>query len=763
MAQSDRAVKQAKRIVPEETVDLEAAFTPASTGGKLLQWLLRYPLQRPEDWALVAAVDRSTATRQIKQVERLGVLGCVSPALGAGPTNLYYLNEAGMAEVAKLERTDPLLLARAWGADERGLLRLFSHLPRLVSLQNVVNGLIALAPSALAPSNLHMGVNWHWQRDYTRAFVFNQREFRLTADGVIVLHLHPMAPSWDPSEERWYSAFLMLDVGLSGYRDDVLIQHRLEQYLRYRESAQRTPYHRYFPPLLVVVHDPHQQECWLRSAREAAFGLHLDPLAGAIAHVPAETSVASSWSLAWISLANGASCRLQDLLQPMPKKALPPGAMAFTAARSVDAGETDGQGAKKPGVFKGDFNERARNLQQLVLEHPPERDVIALLGLRLGRRYLDVIHTLYTWPLLSRSELAALLDLQDVTAERYLYELRRAGCLEEWPTRFGTRVYLSSRGLRLMAVQLGVSVQHIAVSPTEEDFPYPGQRFRVRQNAQLMKPRQLYARAGATGTILSTTNGIEVRMDEPLDGEEGTYDQITWPAEGKATLSETFKYYCELLDSPASADGTSSLVQRAIRGQLRRMVDHWWAIRHTAGVYTFMADLHRAARQAGQQVRWWESGSRCERRYQDHDSWHNLRPDVSLEYVADGRRVRAWLEWDEGTMAKRNLEPKMAAYATYVRTREWLRDGTRILPALLVVAPNPEQEQLVLRTVRSHLEGVGLVVYLTTANRVRKEGVLSPIWKRVVPEEGDPAVRRGLADLNGPAPTGKESQRGAHR
>ena len=57
----------------------ELRITLDSTSGMLLQWLLRYPFQRVEDWALVIAVERSTAARQIAKVEQLGLIECVSP------------------------------------------------------------------------------------------------------------------------------------------------------------------------------------------------------------------------------------------------------------------------------------------------------------------------------------------------------------------------------------------------------------------------------------------------------------------------------------------------------------------------------------------------------------------------------------------------------------------------------------------------------------------------------------------------------------
>ncbi len=161
------------------------------------------------------------------------------------------------------------------------------------------------------------------------------------------------------------------------------------------------------------------------------------------------------------------------------------------------------------------------------------------------------------------------------------------------------------------------------------------------------------------------------------------------------------------------------LIQRGVPLLLRHM-------RHTAGVYGFLALLHDAARHAGHQVRWWEVGAWCERRYRDHGSWHNLRPDAAFEYVAEARVCRAWVEWDVGTMTGANLANKMQAYAHYVRSREWARE-VHALPTLLVIAPGPGQEERI-RQVAHFCVEAGLQIRVTTATRLAQRGLLEPIW-----------------------------------
>lgn len=719
-----------------------------STSGDLLQWLLRYPFLRVEDWALVRAVDRSSASRQIAKVEQLGLVEWVySPSLGSDICNLYYLNAAGLTTVAALEYADPAALGRAWEADERGLLRLLPRLPALVYLQNVINGLIARAPVALAPPGSGLEVNWQWHRDYAHSFSYHQRGFRCVADAVVVFHLHPMAAAWEPEQEGWYCAFIMLDTGLTGNHDERLVRERLAQLLRYRESEERTDQHRYFPPLLVLVQAARQRDLWLRAASDAADELRLNSLMGALAYVPREADIPSSWPLNWQTLTTGTPCRLERLLVPMPEEALPAGALKDVRVRPAAGPVSSG---KRRGVFLvGQFADRAKAAGQ---DGPgmraEERAVLALLGVRLERRHLDLLQAIYTWPGLSTGELAALLGLRKESAERYLYELRHTFCLEEYDTRFGTRMYLSSRGMRLVALQLGVSVLHIAAPVTSDDFPHRGQRVRLLHD--LDHTPRFFAPAGATGVILSTNGGITVQMDQELAGNQEELNCITWRVREEEVLSQAFADDCELLspeEDAACGEEYGELVQRSVRVLLRRLVDDPRAVRHTAGIYSFFARLHLAARSLGHEVLWWETGSRCERRYRDHESWHNLRPDATMEYMAGGQRLRAWLEWDEGTMKRRNLEPKLEAYATYVRTREWSREGLRVLPVLLIVAPNREQETRVADMARNSLVNTGLTACVTTAGRITDMGVLAPIWAQVVPQAGTPIVRRRLPDV----------------
>ena len=130
-------------------------------------------------------------------------------------------------------------------------------------------------------------------------------------------------------------------------------------------------------------------------------------------------------------------------------------------------------------------------------------------------------------------------------------------------------------------------------------------------------------------------------------------------------------------------------------------------LEHTAGIYGFFASLSQAASQdaiAGRQHRllWWETAAASERRYRDHEHWHNLRPDAMGEYQAGEQRVRFWLEWDRGTMNVRDLAIKFTSYAHYIASREWAREHS-MLPVLVCVAPDIAQERRMQRVAQARL------------------------------------------------------------
>jgi Replication-relaxation len=466
--------------------------------------------------------------------------------------------------------------------------------------------------------------------------------------------------------------------------------------------------------------------------------------------LPRETAPASAWPLPWSDLTTRASCRLEGYFLPMPRGALPTGAVIQP---QVEAHAARAAGRRGP-ALKGNFTARAKEVAASPCLGQAERDAVSLLSLRLSRRHLDVAHYLYTRPLSARAELATFFAVQEETLERYLSDLRHYGCIHAHGTEAdGPRLRLSSRGLRLIAAVHHLPLQHVATPPTSDDFPYIGQRVRLARDVN--RYPDYLASAGLAGRIVSTEGGVRVKMDLPLPGAENAGNCIFWPLrpdpedpqwdeEEKKSLIKRFRKDCQLIEE----DPSGELVQRSIRVLLRRLVDNPAALKHTAGIYGFFARLHESCALLGHQLLWWEMGSRCEHRYRDHNSWHNLRPDAELLYGAGERRISAWLEWDEGTMSRRNLDPKMDAYKSFATSREWSAKGMRRLPLLLIVTPYRGQEQRVIQAAQEKLSGCGLTVYTTTASRVnnKEQGPLGPIWAQAVPVPSTTARRR-LSEL----------------
>jgi hypothetical protein len=395
---------------------------------------------------------------------------------------------------------------------------------------------------------------------------------------------------------------------------------------------------------------------------------------GVIASLPAanDSGLSNPWKYVWKSLATNGACRLQDVLSVMPLEAIPSSLRIQQTSENVVPSVTEeGDAALSPPrkvarIISGNFTVRAEYIKkESAGDCWDKREAIALLGLILSRRHLDLLDMIGNYPFLHKREMAALTDLQVSSVERYLRELRYAGCIDPVVISVGQRYRLNELGLRQVAAAHHRSIQSLATSPTTE------------------------------------TNENE-----------------------------------------------SSLVQRGQDVLLRHM-------EHTAGIYGFFASLSQAAQQERrgpreQRLLWWETGASCERRYRDHDCWHNLRPDAEGAYQSGEHCVRFWLEWDRATMGTRDLTAKFSTYAHYVASREWFREKT-VLPILLVVAPSRDQEMRIIRVATRVLPpSSAMVVRTTTATRLEEHGPLAAIWCQALPKTGEKEAiaRRQFDDVS---------------
>jgi predicted transcriptional regulator len=625
---------------------------------RFLQWLLRYPFQRAEDLALATASSRATVYRHLGVLQTMGLIEQVMPpALGARTCRLYHLSNVGVQVIVLQEQYDPRELARAWSMDERGLLRLLPRLASLITLQDCINGLVTHAPEALAHRGHRSEVRWHWVRDYANHFLYREKQMRCTADAALLLRVHLMNKDHTSVQEQWYSLFLLLDGEIAG---DTWLKQRMQRLLCYRESAERWPVYQHFPQVVVLVSTPRRIEHWQWSVREAANALHVAPLSGAIACLPGELQMASfnPWRVPWKTLGTNGSCALQHLLHPLPMEAIPPGLWDHLATDHVilETAHIGDGGAptmtsptrKRARMIVGNYMERANAVPKNQRDDAhDEQEIIALLGLSLGKRHLDLLKMLYTYPLLHLREVAELLERESSSIERYMHVLHRCGCIVPVRTEVGQRWRLCVRGLRLIA-----AAQHLKIH----------------------------------SIVTLEENNEEV-----------------------------------------------NLVQQRVDVLLRH-------VEHTAGIYGFFASLSQVARQERLQGRkhrllWWETGPSCERRYHNHDRWHNLRPDAYADYQAGERRVRFWLEWDRATMGTRDLVAKFRTYAYYVTSREWFREQHE-MPYLLIVVPGKEQEMRIIRIAEAVLvDTPGLVIQTTTVTRLADQEPLAAIWYKVTTKE----------------------------
>jgi len=444
---------------------------------QLLQACLRYPFLRAEDMAVARHLHVATVYRHLGQLYALGLVERMTPGvLGTGTCALYHLSNLGLHVLAAYEQEDVETLARFWHTDERGLLRLLPRLASLVTLHTCIDALVVHAPEALAERGYEPVCRWHWLRDYRYNFTFREQDLSCTADALLVLKARPAIEDGLGAVTRWYSLLLFLDSTLN---ERNLMNERLKRVLYYRECPERRHIYHAFPLVLVLVTNPHRREHWQRAAHDATMinGAVFTPLQGAIVCLPDKhgTRLSNLWRLPWRTLSGNAPCHLQELLVPLPLEAIPPGPLDKDMARDEDEMATrdlarvhiEAAGVRRfTQVIHGEFAARAEDVWRGVSTDLEEREVVALLGLAMSRRHLDLLTCCLDHPLLSVRDMAALLTLEEGTIERYLRELRSMGCIEREETVVGERWYLSERGLRLVAAAHHVRISRLATATT---------------------------------------------------------------------------------------------------------------------------------------------------------------------------------------------------------------------------------------------------------------------------------------------------------
>ncbi len=526
---------------------------------QLLHWLLRYPFLRAEDLAQARSMRISTVYRHLAFQQEIGVVESITPAvLGTNRCALYYLSNLGLHVVAANMHRSPAALARHCHTDEQGLLTYLPRLSQLMILQDLINGIDALAPEKLGLFGHRAAVWWACVRDYRHTFAYRDRTLVAEASGGLVLQVRPRTAQGKNAPDRWYSLFILLDDGISSTD---LITDKLRGLLAYRESAERrkqcSDYD--FPPILVLATTVHRQEHWVRKAREVVANVRMTPLVGAITSLEEierkENRAKFPWLTPWRDLTSNATCHLHDLLEPIPHEALPRGLLLPHEWQDLDCQDlppaiTPRQMSRcLPAVIQGHFTRRAEQLPAEEQSGRDEREHIALLSLKLTRRLLDLLVFILDHPLISLAEIAALQGMQLASAERYLRELRRLGCLELVDTRryqqeickrvpdregcvvqadIGQRWQLSACGMRLLAAAYHFNVHNIALlegTASGEQAPvvsHQGESLVQRISVSLLRRRRVEHHTGIYGFFADLCRAAQYQR------EQGYRHQLLW-------------------------------------------------------------------------------------------------------------------------------------------------------------------------------------------------------------------------------------------
>ena len=435
---------------------------------RLLHWLLRYPLQRADDLIVGVArwASRATVYRHVHALETNELVESVLSKTSGTGKRLYHLSNLGLHLLARHLGRPARQLTRKWQAGESGLLRLLPRLPTLLVLQDVVNGLVTHAAEAMTTQGRRpLLVRWNWQRDVTYRFQYREQRMHFFADGAIALCIRTQQNE-SSTLDQWFGLFLLA----TELDDERLMRLRLERLLCWRECPERWSCYQHMLPVLILARSQRQRDHWQRAAEATVLRLRQEPLAGMLACLPQlESTHINPWLLNWRTLATDESCHLQDLLKPLPHTAFPPSLwleggedeesnvrLSSSASAATVSPETPTRLSR---LIMGNLAERA---EQVAEDELDEREVIALLGLRLTPCQWNILHLLLAHPLLSDEELAAFLDLQRRSVRCLLYELHQLRCLEPIATEVGKRWHLCGRGLRLVAAANHMHMRNIA-------------------------------------------------------------------------------------------------------------------------------------------------------------------------------------------------------------------------------------------------------------------------------------------------------------
>lgn len=665
----------------------------------IMYWLLLYPLCEVQELASAAQMSKSIVYRLLADLIRIGWVDVVRHAglLDSSRSQHYALTSLGWKQLAQThqpvrpslsqEGAEPdkrnrvavdAITASSWNACERRVQRLIPRLPYMARLRRLMLGIFDAAPREQALQGRPVDVRWHWIPDYRYVCRYRERPLTVYADAVLAWHCSAISQGKDTTAAPMatHSGFMLSHHWYSafvlletGLSDMTMIRERLRRLLCYRECAERWLRYHAFPPLLVVVEHPHQMECWRRAAHEASAILRVAPIHGAIAVFRADDASMHENPWRW---------HWHDL--------------ATSASCLLRQFLTPGESTALPGGVGDDLVSAVSLLQDqkahraaLVCVYHTQRSSKPGTRNRPGR-------------------------------EKYMQQPVASKREQHWTAR------------EMAHVSMGLGQRHMALLTQLCRYP-------------LLASQEVAAISGLEEA--SATRYLRELHNRELlctwvSQVAGIRQLPRWylSEQGLRLLATIHHVPIQRLSEYSSQEGTASsrtiLLPKGLTTLQRYPV-------HLAGVYGAVAAIFRAADTHGATVAWWEAGGECARSYLYHGVQQNLRPDASFELLfplqeGDTRRkrVRYWLEWDNGTMGRRDLEAKFQSYARYCQSKAWMTDGLRFLPHLLFIVPDTGQEARV-AAAATLVQDIGLHIFVTTAGHVRASGFLSAIWRQVMP------------------------------
>lgn len=472
---------------------------------RILRWLECYPFQRADDvlTALAAFEGRSVLYEHLARLEEWGLIETLH--LGITRKRLYHLSPSGQAVCADWTGERAPQLPAGVAEMRVRLIRLLPRLPVLLTVQDLVNGLVTGAATALTRQGRQARlVQWHWQRDYTHAFVpqgRRQQALRIHADGILTLRLD-FSPAF-PQAAEWVQVMILYNL----FDEIHLMRQRIENLVRWRESAERWPVYSQMPLALILATTPRQAEWWHLLAERVHTRSHTDLLQGAIATLSPKHPAGHGWRLPWRRLGSDTSCHLQELL-------LPTSVAAFPNLRMFQFSEPDfsrrlAQQEAHP-VLPAVVFPSSYRLKDADARNSADGESLAfcLASTPLRQRHWEILLLCFAHPLLARIDLEGLLGMKPKPLQALLGELEQMEYLHACVTSVGVRWHLAESGLRLLAC-MGICRERRLVRSVET-----GQPLQQRGVAGLL--HQVQHTAGVYGFLATVARALAPLPDTSL-------------------------------------------------------------------------------------------------------------------------------------------------------------------------------------------------------------------------------------------------------